>query len=137
MSDTRSISGEVAAAIEGNVSLVQQRLLADEGIAPEDWAPAVSFLSGIVERQRERLDPAARQRLSQVIGSYLGAAAINLHSGRWVETEDGIGVEFAESVIGFPFAKVAKQFENGIEDNIEGFLNTIPYLIEKKRKDTK
>ncbi len=116
-----------AAAIAGNVALVQDKVLGAEGIAPDDWLNAVAYLSDYIEQQRLRPEAANRKRLEDVLASYLGEAIVQLHSGRWVQSEHGIGVEVA-GILTFPFAKTSKNFENGSDDNILGFLRGIEAL---------
>ncbi|MEL6521635.1 MAG: hypothetical protein AAFQ66_11770 [Pseudomonadota bacterium] len=124
---------ETAVAIANNVLLVQDKLLADQNIPADAWREAVTYLSAFIERQRAR-ETFEMGALDQVLGSYLGEAVVQLYAGRWIQTEDGdFGVD-ALGILAFPFTKVRKQFENGIEDNIEGFLSVIPALAERSSK---
>jgi hypothetical protein len=41
-------------------------------------------------------------------------------------------VAFSDRDMAFPFAKVAKQFDNGLEDGISGFFRAIPLVFESR-----
>ena len=54
--------------------------------------------------------------LISVIGSFLGEAIIAASSGQWHEDADGnLCVTFPGGDCAYPFTKVAKQFEQGLE----------------------
>ncbi len=131
--ETTPLDDDTAKAIAGNVALVQDNLLADQGIAPDAWKEAVTYLSGFIERQRVREDRPDTDRLIDVLGSYLGEAAVQLYGGTWVRADKDIGVDIS-GLLAFPFNKTRKQFENGIVDNISGFLTAIP-AIQKRSED--
>jgi hypothetical protein len=74
----------------------------------------VAWVEGFIERQRVRV---AGDGLVDVLGSYLGEAIIAAaHGGVWVRGPDGdLGVRFDNGDIAYPFAKVSKQFDRGLE----------------------
>ncbi|HWT01384.1 MAG TPA: hypothetical protein VN256_14135 [Pyrinomonadaceae bacterium] len=88
---------------------------------------SVVWVEGFIERQRARPehDPAAVDGLVDVLGSFLGECLIAAAGGewRWSDGQQTWGVAFANDTHAFPFAKVHKQFANGIEggDSIVGF----------------
>jgi hypothetical protein len=86
---------------------------------------SVAWVEGFIERQRVGGNATPGGGLHSVLGSYLGEAIIAATGGRWAEDANGIGVLFANGDMCFPFAKVAKQMENGLEggDSILGFYN--------------
>lgn len=87
--------------------------------------PSVAWVEGFIERQRESGNAEPGGGLHSVLGCYLGEAIIAATGGVWDEDDNGIGVKFANGDKCFPFAKVAKQFENGLAagDSILGFYN--------------
>lgn len=75
----------------------------------------VAWVEGFVERQRAR-DGEVSGGLVSVIGSFLGEAIIAGTGGAWVEDDaGGLGVRFANGDTVYPFAKVRKQFDQGVE----------------------
>ncbi|MEJ0023759.1 MAG: hypothetical protein WDN76_10285 [Alphaproteobacteria bacterium] len=69
-------------------------------------------MEGFIERQRGA-DPGA---LVSVLGSFLGEAIIAGTGGAWADSDQGPGVRFANDAMCFPFAKVAKQFADGVDE---------------------
>lgn len=84
---------------------------------------SVAWVDGFIERQRAGGNALPGGGLHSVLGSFLGEAIIAAAGGRWDEDDHGIGVLFPNGDKCFPFAKVAKQFENGSSDGILGFYN--------------
>lgn len=79
---------------------------------------SVEWVDGFIERQRARLDldPAIRDGLISVLGSFLGACVVAESGGRWyTDPEHGVGVRFPDGAMCFPFTKVGKQFTDGNE----------------------
>jgi len=103
---------------------------------------SVEWVDGYIERQRKRGGSKQEiESLVQVIGSYLGECIIKSYGGKWGEVEGNLGVMFGEKELpadqpmedsiqtdeelmasgssmeaAFPFAKVAKQFDQGREN---------------------
>lgn len=83
---------------------------------------SVAWVEGFLERQRAGGQPA--ERFVSVLGSYLGEAIIAATGGSWTQDAEGnLGVAFASGDMAYPFAKVAKQLDAGLEggDSILGF----------------
>jgi hypothetical protein len=117
--------------IKLNAELVVQQLSQVSGLDFGYDAQSVAWLDGYIERQRARPDitPELVDGLVNVFGSYLGECVINCYGGRW-ENEDGHWrVSFDEANAVYPFAKVAKQFENGPDDSIKSFFEVIPLIF--------
>lgn len=94
---------------------------------------SVAWLEGFIERQRESGNAKPGGGLHSVLGSFLGEAIIAAAGGRWDEDEHGIGVLFPNGDKCFPFAKVAKQMENGINDSVTSFYGiAIDYVATGK-----
>ncbi len=79
-------------------------------------AGSVAWVEGFVERARERYGASgAPSGLVSVIGSYLGEAIIAETNGHWAVDDEGrIGVQFPNEDAVYPFAKVQKQFDDGV-----------------------
>lgn len=90
-------------------------------------ASAVAWVEGFIERQRVRYgDGGAPDGIVSVIGSYLGEAIIAGAGGHWIEDDaGGVGIRFASGDTAYPFTKVQKQFDQGLEggESILSFYN--------------
>ena len=96
---------------------------------------SVAWVEGFIERQRKNGNVEPGGGLHSVLGSYLGEAIIAATGGRWDEDDNGIGILFANGDKCYPFAKVAKQLENGLEggDSILSFYNvSVDYVAKGK-----
>ncbi len=116
------LSSETAQGIAGNTALVIRELGPQSGLDFGLNAASVEWLEGFIERQRAQGSTGAD--LTSVLGSFLGDAIIAAAGGAWAQDEAGlVGVLFDNGDWCFPFAKVAKQFENGADggDSITGF----------------
>ena len=89
---------------------------------------SIRQLAGFVESERLNIDQESRDQLVAAVGSFLGEAIIASYGGDWVQHEHGLGIEFEDGSIGFPFTKAEKHFANGLEDNIYGLYRNIPRL---------
>ena len=93
---------------------------------------SVKWLEGYIERLRssgELENEAKRKGLFNVLGSFLGECIVRCYGGRWVK-QDGIwGVAIGDDFIAYPFNKVGKQMQNGLEDGIDSFFTSIPVLL--------
>lgn len=97
---------------------------------------SVEWLDGFIERQRVRPEstPEFIERLAGVLGSYLGECVARATGGSWVNTpEYGWTVALPNGSSVFPFAKVAKRFENGPEDSVISFYDIIVDLVATGR----
>ena len=101
---------------------------------------SVEWLEGYIERLKNsgEFDSTERKnRLISVFGSFLGECIVRCYGGAWRQLESGEwGVAFrneemafTENNMAFPFAKVAKQIDNGLEDGIASFFSVIPILF--------
>lgn len=99
---------------------------------------SVEWLETFIERQRARgVDPG---NLISVLGSYLGEAIIAAAGGEWTKQEDGIAIAFQtgdHASLCFPYAKVAKQFENGVAggDGVASFYDFSVNVVAKGKLD--
>lgn len=80
-------------------------------------AESVRWFDAYVDRQRRfpGFDPSRIGHLVEPFGCYLGDAIAAATEGHWVLRGTWRGVEVAEEVISFPFHKVEKLLEEGLE----------------------
>jgi len=101
-------------------------------------ADSVKFIEGFIERNKGNFEKEESKGLINSLGSFLGQCIIENYGGQWqLDNETGsVAVAFDHKNKAFPFAKVSKQFENGLEDSIYSFYTIIPsiFKIEKKKK---
>lgn len=123
-------SAEVQTAIDKNVELVRDTMPEVAGIPFEYDDASIEWLDGYINRMRKEFGDEPG-RLAQVLASYIGESIRRNYGGRWVEAEDGIGVEIRPDFIAFPFNKVSKQFSNGPEDSVFSFYRSIQPLLDE------
>jgi hypothetical protein len=101
-------------------------------------ADSIKFIEGFIERNKGNFEKEESQGLINSLGSFLGQCIIENYGGQWqLDNEAGsVAVVFDDKNKAYPFAKVSKQFENGLEDSVYYFYNIIPsiFKIEKKKK---
>jgi len=95
-------------------------------------------MEGFIEQQRLRsnLPEEAVATLVQVMGSCLGECVRRSYGGQWKEHDGTWGVFFDDRNAVFPFNKVRKQFDNGVEggESVLGFFDMIGPVILKNKK---
>ena len=101
---------------------------------------SVEWVEGYIERMRRRMSEPPASGLVSVLGSFLGQAIIAATDGQWNEDPaHGIGIKFASGDWCFPFAKVKKQFEEGLEggESILSFYNiAVNYVAKGKLRNS-
>ena len=98
------------------------------GYTPE----SVQWLEGYIERLRqsgEFTTETVRNKMVSVFGSFLGECIIRRYGGVWAQNNGVWCVAFDGNNSAFPFAKVSKQIDNGLEDGIGSFFSVIPELF--------
>lgn len=98
-------------------------------------AQSVKFVEGFIERQRNHFDAQERKGLINSIASFLGQCIIKNYGGRWQFDQETQSVCIAlddENKV-FPFQKVTKQFDNGLEDSVYSFYTIIPLIFKIDR----
>jgi hypothetical protein len=93
---------------------------------------SVKWLEGYVERLRQsgQLQPEAKLNgLVNTLGSFLGECIIRCYGGDWVKQNGMWGVAIGADFIAFPFNKIRKQMEGGLEEGIDSFFTSIPILL--------
>jgi hypothetical protein len=91
---------------------------------------SVAWLDGYIERNRHDWDEASAEKLSGILGSFLGECIRLNYGGEWRMTEYGPGISFSGGNAAFPFNKIRKQIQNGSEDSIASFYNSISALFK-------
>ncbi|MGO8816678.1 MAG: hypothetical protein ACLQVG_18735 [Terriglobia bacterium] len=119
-----------------NAEMVIQQFRPLSGIEFGYNRQSVEWLEGHIERLRQTgklQDEATREELVNVLGSFLGECIVRRYGGAWTQREGIWCVAFDSHNVAFPFAKVAKQMENGREggDGIGGFFSIIPEVFRK------
>lgn len=120
--------------IRANAEMVVQNLGPISGIDFGYTEESVKWLEGYIDRLRnsgEFENAELRTKLTSVFGSFLGECIIRCYGGAWQQDEEGQwGVVFDDSNAAFPFSKVAKQIDNGLEDGIASFFTLIPVIFK-------
>jgi hypothetical protein len=120
--------------IKANAELVVEQLRPLSGIDFGYTQESVEWLEGYIERLRnsgEFESDRTKNKLTSVFGSFLGECIVRCYGGTWRQHEAGIWcVAFNDDNIAFPFAKVAKQIDNGLEDSIASFFTVLPIMIK-------
>jgi hypothetical protein len=118
--------------IKANAELTIQHLRPLSRIDFGYTAESIDWLEGYIERLRnsgELADAAMREKLTNVFGSFLGECVIRRYGGSWTNRDGVWCVAFDEANAAYPFAKVAKQIDNGVEDSIGSFFRAIPAVF--------
>ncbi|MBB2914273.1 hypothetical protein FHS43_005585 [Streptosporangium becharense] len=104
---------------------------------------SVKWVEGFIERQRSQPDFDLERigGLVGVLGSFLGACIVAATGGRWHRSDDdGWGVLLPDGSTAFPFAKVHKQFRDGVEEgeSIAGFYRiAVDYLATGRIREAR
>jgi hypothetical protein len=126
-------------AIRANAQLVLEQLgpISDLGEQFGYNLESLRYVEGFIERFRARtgVTEATIERWVQVFGSFLGECVIHTYGGEWREHKGTWGIFFSEANdrnAAFPFAKVQKQFANGLQggDSIVSFFQLIPVMFK-------
>jgi hypothetical protein len=95
---------------------------------------SVKWVEGFIDRARGGGDAELVDRLVSVFGSYLCECIVRCYGGQWaVDDENGCHVRFDAKNAAYPFAKVRKQFDNGLGDGIHSFFTAIPIVFRSLR----
>lgn len=98
----------------------------------------VKFIEGFIERNKTQIAKEEWVGLINSCGAFLGQSVIENYGGRWVRDENGqVAVAFDEKNKVYPFSKVTKQFDNGLEDSIHSMFSIIPTVFKLQSKTKK
>jgi hypothetical protein len=127
--------------LRANAALVVEQLGPLSDVSPFGYGrDSLAWVESYIERMRtaEGVAPENLDGAVMTLGAYLGECVIRAHGGSW-RNQDGMwGVFIDDRNAAFPFSKVAKQFENGVEggDSILGFFDSIGILWKMKATGT-
>ena len=121
--------------IRANAEIVIEMLRPLSGIDFGYTQESVEWLQGYIERQRTSGgfdNQEVKDKLISVFGSFLGECIVRCYGGKWRQRDGVWCIEFDEKNVAFPFGKVQKQMENGLEDGIASFFTVIPLVFKLK-----
>ena len=96
---------------------------------------SVEYLEGFIERTKTGLNEEQINGLVTTIGAFLGECIIKNYGGYWDTDANGYWcVKFDEKNMVYPFSRVRKQFDHGLEDSISSFYTVIPIVFKFKKK---
>lgn len=124
--------------IKKNAELVIERLQSNTEFEFGYNEESVAWLAQFIENQRLRPEFSLEKvdGLTNTLGSYLGECIIFSFGGAWKLTDYGWCVEFSEGNAVYPFNKVKKQFENGLDDSVLSFFISIKVIFGGPQNNT-
>jgi hypothetical protein len=93
---------------------------------------SVAWLESYIEHLRKSgafEDKVTKSKVAILFGSFLGQCIIECYGGNWEKHDGERCVAFDSNNAVFPFAKVTKQMENGLEEGVASFFKTIPVVF--------
>jgi hypothetical protein len=101
---------------------------------------SVEFVEGFIERNKLQIEKENWDGLINSLGAFLGQCIIENYGGKWEFDEEtqATCVAFDNKNKVYPFAKVSKQFENGLAESISSLYRNIPIvfkLLPNKKTD--
>jgi hypothetical protein len=118
--------------LKANAEMTIQQLRPLSGMDFGYNGGSVEWLEGYIERLRQSGELASaemKDRLTAVFGSFLGECIIRCHGGVWEQRDGAWCVAFDAKNAAYPFAKVRKQLDHGLDDGVGSFFDTIPLVI--------
>jgi len=93
------------------------------------------FIEG--QRTNPGRTPQATENLVEVLGSWLGECILSIYPGAWRWKDNQLGVFFDDNNAVFPFEKVRKQFEQGVEggESILDFFRTVNIFYKRIQRE--
>lgn len=85
----------------------------DFGLNRESVVWVADFIE--LQRQQDDINTETIDDLIEILGSFLGECIVANYAGAWHEANDLWGVKIKNGAIAYPFNKVRKQFDQGIE----------------------
>jgi hypothetical protein len=99
---------------------------------------SIKFVEGFIERNKATLPEEDWNGLINSCGAFIGQTIIENYGGKWEKEADGtLAVAFNDANKVYPFAKVRKQFDNGLEDSVYSMFTMIPIVFKMESKKKK
>jgi hypothetical protein len=117
--------------IQANAELVIKTFAENNDVKLDYDEKSVEWMDGYIERNRLKWDAETAEKLSNVLGSFLGESIRRNYGGDWRQTENGLAIVFSDGNAAYPFNKIGKQIANGSEDSIVSFYKTIGVLFNQ------
>lgn len=124
--------------IRSNSEMVVREVGGLSGLGEEfGYNPAsIQWVEGYIERLRNSgqfNDEVKVNNLVEMFGSFLGECVVRNYGGEWRNEDGRWGVYFGDKSAAFPFSKVKKLFDNGLEggDSISSFYSVLPQILLK------
>ncbi|MBA3694799.1 MAG: hypothetical protein H0W77_15445 [Acidobacteria bacterium] len=118
-------------AIEENAELVINGVGRMCGVQLDYDEKSVEWLDGYIKRNRKDFDEKTVEKMTNILGSFLGECIRRNFGGEWKISENGFGIIFDSKNAVYPFAKTEKHLRNGSEDSIVGLYKMIPVVFNK------
>lgn len=119
--------------IKANAEMVIQQSRPLSGMDFGYTRESVEWLESYIERMRqsgEFEDGATKDKLASVFGSFLGECIVRCYGGVWTPRDGVWCVAFEGDNFAFPFVKVSKQMEHGLEEGIGGLFRAVPVVFK-------
>ena len=117
--------------IEENAKLVINGVGRMCGVQLDYDEQSVEWLDGYIERNCKDFDEETVEKMTNILGSFLGECIRRNFGGEWKMSESGFGIMFNGQNAVYPFAKTEKHLRNGSEDSIVGLYKMIPFVFNK------
>lgn len=96
------------------------------------------YVEDFIERNKTQIPKEEWNGLINSCGAFLGQIVIENYGGQWVKDENGsIAVAINDINKVYPFSKVSKQFDDGLEDSIHSMYTIIPTVFKLQPKTKK
>ena len=115
------------------------------GIDLNKDSKSIKYLCEFITVNSSKLESEEQEAWLNLIGAFLGQTIIEIYQGRWIEIDTSNAnelnfelnnpcIELHDGSVCFPFTKVQKQFENGIEDSIHSYFTFFATYLKKNSK---
>jgi hypothetical protein len=119
--------------LQANAALVILQMRPLSGIDFGYTRESVEWLEGHIERMRQAGQfeaEATKDKLISVYGSFLGECVVRCYGGVWTQQKGIWCVAFEGGNFVYPFSKVTKQMEHGLEEGIGALFRCLPVVIK-------
>ncbi len=118
--------------IQANAELVRNVAREQLDVDVDYDEAGVEWLDEYIDVQRESASAEVRERLPNMLGSYLGECVRQTYGGQWVQDpEAGWSVKINDKLSVYPFNKVRKQLASEDGESVLAFFTAIPALLNR------